>query len=241
MFTFEGYRQEEFLFEDHPAVIVFPSLPRPDRAAVFKMEYWGAFPAAELLMLQKGFHLIFIQNDNRWGDTPDLERKARFFRYVQEKYTLAPHCVAYGQSCGGLFAIKFSARYPELVSCIYADAPVLNYMSCPCGFGIAKQRPENPVADEILKALNLTMSELISYRDMPMDHLHELIENRIPVILVVGDSDGTVPYIENGYLLEKAYKEADVPLEVYLKPGCDHHPHGLEDPTPIADFIDRWA
>ena len=37
MFTFEGYRQEEFLFEDHPAVIVFPSLPRPDRAAVFKM------------------------------------------------------------------------------------------------------------------------------------------------------------------------------------------------------------
>lgn len=241
MFSFEGYKQEEFLFEDHPALIVFPHHPREDRQAVFKMEYWGAFPSAEELLLERGYHLIFIQNDNRWGDTPDLERKARYFQYMQKTYSLSSKCVAYGQSCGGLFAIKFAARYPEMVSCIYADAPVLNYMSCPCGFGIARKRAENPVPEEILKALNLTMSELISYQDMPMDHLDELIENKIPVILVAGDDDGTVPYIENGYLLEKAYKEAGVPLEVHLKPGCDHHPHGLEDPRPIADFIDRWA
>ena len=58
---------------------------------------------------------------------------------------------------------------------------------------------------------------------------------------VIGDSDTVVPYPENGYVLEKAYRAADIPLAVYGKEGCEHHPHGLEDPTPILDFIQKWA
>ena len=33
-----------------------------------------------------------------------------------------------------------------------------------------------------------------------------LIKNKIPVIVVSGDSDTIVPYTENGFLIEKAYK-----------------------------------
>ena len=72
---------------------------------------------------------------------------------------------------------------------------------------------------------------------MPMDKLPILVERRIPAVLVAGDSDQVVPYCENGILLERAYQQAGVPLEVYIKPGCDHHPHGLEDPTPALHFI----
>ncbi len=34
---------------------------------------------------------------------------------------------------------------------------------------------------------------------------------------------------------------ADSDLEVYIKPECGHHPHGLPDPEPIVDFIIRHS
>ena len=42
---------------------------------------------------------------------------------------------------------------------------------------------------------------------------------------------------ENGLLLQEAYEAAGLPLAVFIKPGCDHHPHGLADPTPVVEFI----
>jgi hypothetical protein len=38
-------------------------------------------------------------------------------------------------------------------------------------------------------------------------------------------------------MLERFYQENGLPLKVIGKPGCGHHPHGLEDVTPIVDFI----
>jgi hypothetical protein len=37
--------------------------------------------------------------------------------------------------------------------------------------------------------------------------------------------------------VERAYKDAGLPIEVYIKPGGNHHPHGIPDPQPIVDFI----
>lgn len=228
---------ENFKFEDHDAVVAIPKA-KPNGRLAIKTEYWGAFKATETALLDEGFHVCFIQNDNRWGTDVDLDRKARFIKHVNEKYN-TKKCVPVGMSCGGLFAIKLAAKYPELIECLYIDAPVLNYMSCPCGFGIGNPLSANH--EEILGALNLnSISELLSYREMPLDKLPILIENKIPVVMVAGDSDKLVPFIENGILLENAYKNTDIPLEVYIKPGCDHHPHGLQDPTPVVEFIKKY-
>ena len=234
-----GFVCEEFLFEEHNATIVFPSPDTCNGWLAIKTEYRDAFPeAAEIALLQNGFHLCFLQNDNRWGTNPDLDRKARFIRYVQTKYQLHSRCVPVGMSCGGLIAIKLAARYPELIQCLYLDAPVVNYMSCPCGFGVG-----NPLSDnlnEILNALHLkNLAELMAYREMPLDKLKELTPHKIPVVLVSGDSDTVVPFCENGLFVQQAYKDADVEIEVYIKPGGDHHPHGLPDNTPVVDFILR--
>ena len=39
-------------------------------------------------------------------------------------------------SCGGMHAVYIAAKYPEYVSLLYLDAPVLNLLSCPCGIGV---------------------------------------------------------------------------------------------------------
>ena len=236
-----GWRSEEFLFEGKQATVVFPEEGTANGRLALKTEYRDAFPkAAEIPLLKKGYHVCFLQNDNRWGVNVDLDRKARFVRYVQETYQLNDKVVPVGMSCGGLIAIKFAARHPELISCLYLDAPVLNYMSCPCGFGKAEVLGNGSGIPEILNALGMeSISELLGYREMPLDMLPKLIEEKIPVILVVGGEDKSVPYCENGLLLAEAYRKAGVELEVYMKPTCGHHPHGLEDPTPVVEFILR--
>ena len=62
----------------------------------------------------------------------------------------------------------------------------------------------------------------------------------IPLISVVGDVDTTVPYSENTALVEAQYKKLGGNITVLHKPGCNHHPHGLDDPTPVVNFIEKY-
>ena len=234
-YIWNGFHYDKVQFEDHDALIVYPK--QANGWLALKTEYWNAFPEAmEIPLLEQGFHLCFIKNDTRWGMDPDLDRQARFVRFVQQKLGLKEKCVPVGMSCGGLIAIKLAAKYPELIQCLYLDAPLLNYFSYPCGYGVVSPGPRDLL--EMLNALGLRkISELLCYREMPMHRLDALVASRIPAVMVVGDSDSVVPYCENGTLLEQAYKAAGIDLEVYTKIGGDHHPHGLEDPTPALQFI----
>jgi len=86
----------------------------------------------------------------------------------------------------------------------------------------------------------MTLADLISYREHPLDYIPKLVQHRIPVVLVSGDSDTVVNFEENGLFLKEAYEKEGIPLEVYIKEGADHHPHGLSDNSPIVEFILRY-
>lgn len=74
----------------------------------------------------------------------------------------------------------------------------------------------------------------------PVDQLAPLAKAGIPVISVCGDSDKVVPYSENMEVVRNRYARLGGLVEVILKPGCDHHPHSLDDPQPVVDFILRY-
>ena len=218
--------------------MVFPREGTANGRLMLKTVYWGAFPdAVEVPLLEQGFHLCFVKYESRWGRDEDLDRYAGLVRFVADKYALDKRVVPIGMSCGGLMAIKFAAKYPELVSCLYLDAPVLNYLSCPYGLGSKSYVKDETVA-ELLETLEMDgLSQLIGYREMPLDKIPQLIAHRIPVVLVAGGSDTVVPFHENGALLHKAYEQAGLECPTYIKPECDHHPHGLDDPTEVVAFI----
>ncbi len=233
-----GYEFEEFLFDGFPAAVVFPKKANEKKNFVLKTEYRDAFPeAAELPLLEAGWHVCCVKNKDRYGSDEVLDRQARFVEYVQREYGLAARCVPVGMSCGGLIAVKFATSYPHLVSCLYIDAPVVNYMSCPLGFGDS----EIHKWEEIMNSLSLSKAELLAYRDMPLDRIPLLVKHKIPIVMVSGDADKAAPYHENGVFIEKAYKEAGLPFELYIKPGGAHHPHGLPDPAPVLAFIKKHA
>ncbi len=234
---YNGFRRIDFTFEGQKAILVFPQQPNESKNWLLKTEYFSAFPGFEIEMLHRGWHLAFIENTTRWCLEEDLDRKKRFVDYICKEYGLYEKCVPVGMSCGGLIGSKFAAKYPECVSALYLDAPVMNFLSCPAGLGIA----ENSLYEEFYKATGMTISQLLSYRENPIDKMHLLLENKIPVVMVYGDSDTVVPYIENGALLEKYYRENGGVIEAYGKPGCGHHPHGLEDNTPIISFVEKYS
>lgn len=233
----KGFRRIDFLFEGKEAIIVFPNMATQKKNWLLKTEYFGAFQNFEIEMLHRGWHLVYVQNVTRWCLDEDLDRKDRFADFLHTEYGLSEKCVPVGMSCGGLIASKFAAKYPHCVSVLYLDAPVMNFLSCPAKVG----GQADEMLDEFIEAMGITLSQLLSYREHPIDKMPALLKNNIPIVLVYGDSDDVVPYHENGMLLEKYYKENGGTLLAIGKSGCGHHPHGLEDNTPIIEFVEKYS
>ena len=231
-----GFERLDFVFEGRSAILVRPKKAIGGNTWLFKTEYFGAFPRFELDMLERGYHVAHVKNTTRWCLQEDTDVKPRFADFLISEFGLNKKCVPVGMSCGGMQAVYFAAKYPEYVAAMYIDAPVLNLVSCPCGVGKATDR----LYDEFKRATNKTVEDLINYRNHPIDHVGELIDANIPVFLVCGDSDRTVPYEENGKELARIYRERGGIIEEILKKDCDHHPHSLEDTTPIRDFVEKY-
>jgi pimeloyl-ACP methyl ester carboxylesterase len=64
-----------------------------------------------------------------------------------------------------------------------------------------------------------------------------LAEAGIPILHVVGDADEAVPVAENTAIVEARYRALGGRVEVIHKPGVGHHPHGLQDPTPMVEWV----
>ncbi len=231
-----GYERLDFQLLGRRAILVCPKEPRPDGKWLLKTEYFGAFPAFELDMLERGYHVAHIDNVTRWCLPEDTDAQAALCRFLAEEKGLCERCMTVGMSCGGMQSVYLAAKYPQYVAAMYLDAPVLNLLSCPCGLGMGTNR----LFEEFHRATGKTISDLLNFREHPIDMVDGILKSGIPAILVCGDSDGVVPYEENGRCLAEKYKASGVPFEEYLKEGCDHHPHGLEDRSPLIRFAENY-
>ncbi|MBQ3235306.1 MAG: hypothetical protein IJA97_04000 [Clostridia bacterium] len=235
-FDYFNYEAYTFEFDGLSAIIVKPSV-KPNGKWVLKTEYFDAFPDTQNEFLDRGYYLLFNQNYNGWATDRDLVRKGAFIEFVSREFNLENKCIPIGMSCGGLYACKLTAKFPYLIDVLYLDAPVMNLLSCPCDLGVAKSN----IFDSFFNATGKTKSEMLSYRDNPIDTMDVLLKNDIPVVLVAGGSDVIVPYEENGAIFEKFYKENGGRIKVYIKPECNHHPHGLEDYKKVVDDVEAYS
>lgn len=230
-YHYDGIRHIEFKFKNKTCIALMnEDETKRNGKTVFKTEYFSAFPELQNQMVRYGYTLIFIENRNRWGTPDQLNDQYEFIKYATRELGISEKVITIGMSCGGMMSVFLAANHPECVEGLYIDAPVMNFLSCPARFGNAPDVHDD-MWQEFENAWHMTKQELLTFRGHPIDALDRLVENKIKIYMAYGDSDKTVPYEENGIVLEKKYRECGLENLLYIdkKEGVDHHPHGPSD------------
>jgi hypothetical protein len=230
-----GYDIVEFNFKGVNAKIVVPENANEGKHWIWRTQFWGEEPQVDIALLEKGFHLAFVEVKNLYGSKTAVDRLDGFYDFVVKNFHLNKKVVLEGLSRGGLDAFNWASLNTDKVFCIYADAPVIDLKSWPLGLGKGTGSPEDVAS--CLEAYQLTEDELRDLKETPLYTCIKLAEARIPLIHVCGDKDEVVPFEENTFLLAEKYEAAGGEIKIIIKKGGSHHPHSLEDPKPIVDFI----
>jgi pimeloyl-ACP methyl ester carboxylesterase len=233
--SWNGYDHYDFVVDGRNCLVVAPMAAALGKPWIWRTEFFGHEPQADLALLAKGFHAVYIDVQNMYGAPVALRHMDVFYDQLTERYGLAKKTVLEGFSRGGLFAFNWAAAHPDRIACIYADAPVCDFKSWPGGKGKGSGSPGD--WQNLLKVYGLTQDEALAYKLNPVDNLAPLAKAGVPLLHVVGDADDAVPLDENTAIVEQRYKQLGGQITVIVKKGVGHHPHSLKDPTPIVDFI----
>ena len=239
-----GHERHRFRFEGADAWVVVPETSLPGNPWTWCMMFPDAFTmrCAAPQLVAKGFHHAFLDVGNTFGAPPAVEKLARF-RAELVRRGLGPRPALIGISRGGLYAHRFAAEHPDEVSVIYGDAGVCDVRSWPGGRAAGRAGRGSPGDWAEMKRLYGFADDAAAsaWKGNPIDTLAPLANAGIALIHVVGDADDVVPPAENALVVERRYRELGGTVEVIHKPGVGHHPHGLDDPAPVIDFIIRHA
>lgn len=230
----EGYDRYDFTLLGRQATVVVPKTVAAGSPWIWRPAFFGAFPSVDKELLNQGFHVVYDDLTHLYASPRSMELGDKFYDVMCQYYHLSPKVTLEGFSRGGYFVFNWAARNPGKVACIYADAPVCDIFSWP-------GRKEKDLWNGFLNEWNLKDAEVTpDFKGNVMKHVDELVKAHIPVISVCGGKDKTVPYNENMQQVRDAYQNKGGVVELILKPDCDHHPHSLENPEPVVDFIKRY-
>lgn len=234
---FHGYSCHEFEHNGVACKVVPPKTIAEGKPWIWRARFWGHEPQTDLALLNKGYHVVYCDVAGLFGSPKAVQRWNSFYDYLTTSHQFHSQCLIEGMSRGGLISLNWAIANPQKVKAVYLDAPVCDFKSWPGGLKTSKGSPQN--WQQCLEAYELTHEQALSYSGNPIDSLSSLAKQNVPILVVVGDADEVVPVSENTALLNERYKKLGGSIQVHHKPGVGHHPHSLEDPTLIVDFLLR--
>lgn len=227
-----GCERYDFKFKERDAIVVVPKQAALGNPWIWRPAFFDAFPSVDKALLEKGFHVAYYDVTHMYGSPRGIALGTDFYHYMTDSLNLSPKVTLEGFSRGGLYAINWAAKNTDKIACIYIDAPVCDVFSWP-----GRKHPE--LWNGLLKEWDLTDAEMKHFKGNPIDNLAPIAAAHIPIISVCGDADKVVPFKENMDIIRSRYLALGGPVELIIKPGIDHHPHSLENPEPVVDFILR--
>ena len=214
------------MYEYQHTKVVVPRKVAAGRPWVWRARFFDLKPKFDVAMLDQGYHVVYCDVTNLFGSPKAVQRWDEFYTTLRTQHELAEKAVLEGMSRGGLIMYNWAIANPDKVAVIYGDAPVMDFKSWPGAWD-----------NRVLQAYDFkNLKEALAYEGNPIDNLEPLAKAGIPIIHVVGDLDNIVPVAENTAPAEKKYRAMGGTFEVIHKPNAKHD-HGLEDPTPLVDFV----
>ncbi|MDD4920847.1 MAG: GDSL-type esterase/lipase family protein [Bacteroidales bacterium] len=228
--VWNGYDKYDFKINGRDAIAVAPKTAAAGNPWIWRPAFFSAFPSVDKALLEKGYYVVYYDLTHLYGSPNAIDLGTKFYDYMVKYYGFSPKVTVEGFSRGGLFAINWAAKNTEKVACVYVDAPVCDVFTWP-------GKKSTKLWADLLAEWKITEDQIATSKVNSIDNLEPLAKAGISIILVCGDSDKTVPYEQNSAVLNARYKALGGNIQMIVKKGCDHHPHSLEDPTPVVDFI----
>lgn len=225
-----GHDRYDFTYNGREAIVVAPQKAAKGNPWIWRPAFFGAFASVDSALLEKGFHVAYYDLTHLYGSPRAVRLGNSFYQNMTSAYGLSPKVTLEGFSRGGLLAFNWAAQNADKVACIYVDAPVCDVLSWP-------GRDRADLWSDLLDEWQLADADMADFKGNPIDNLAPIAAAKIPLISVCGDSDKVVPYRQNMAVVRDRYMALGAPVQVIVKPGCDHHPHSLSDPEPVVDFI----
>lgn len=232
----EGKRVERFTWNDRNAIIVFPDHPKEGNPWIWRTEFFGLFAQTDKYMCDRGWFVVWVDIAEEYGSARSIEVMHAFHAYLTKEYGLSSRAVPFGFSRGALCATEYALTYPESVDKLYLDAPLLDFTCFPGPNG------KNPCLPALwahcLEAHQMTEEEAFAHT-MPAKRGAELAKKQIPIIIVTGDDDQSVPFFEVTYPFMRDFQTNGGDLLLIMKPGCGHHPHSTHHPECVMAFLEN--
>jgi len=230
-----GFERYDFEIDGRKTLVVLPAEPALGKPWIWRAEFFDHRPETDETLVKRGFHLVYMDVGNTFGCPDAMAHWEVLYAFLTER-GLSKKPALEGLSRGGLYVYNWAAAHPDKVSCIYGDNPVCDFKSWPGGKGKGPGSPDDWKA--LIACYHFeSEAQALAYAKNPIDNLKPLADAKIPVLHLCGDADEVVPFEENTLVLKARYEKMGGEFSLIVKKGFKHHPHGLDDPTPIVEFI----
>ena len=191
----------------------------------------------QLTLVRRGFHVVCASPSVVLGAPDPQGVWDSVYREMTGKYGLSQHVALMGVSREGLPMARWAAANPGKVSCLYLDKAVCDFKSWPGGkLGFGQGSPKD--WQSLLEVYRFASeAEALAFTQNPVDLAPKLAADNVAIIYLTGAKDDVVPYAENGARMKAHYDTLGGTFTVIRREAEGHHPHGLDDPTPVVDFI----
>lgn len=241
--TWNGFQKDSFKVADRDAYLVVPNEVAQGSPWVWRARFPNYHPEIDIRLLEKGFHVAYIDVAGLFGSPQAVEIGDAFYAHLMSNQRLAPKPALEGVSRGGLFVYNWAVRNPDKVSCIYCDTPVCDIKSWPAGSG--QGIGHQPSWKQCAAAYGMTTDEAMEFKGNPLDHAKEIALAKIPLMHIVSESDRVVPATENTYALQKRLQDHRFPMEIIsIEQGTEEsNGHHFEHPDPdrVTQFVVEHA
>ena len=207
-----------FEVDGHKAFIIAAPEPAKDKPWLWYAPTLPGLPGAGHQwyferMLKAGISIAGIDLGEVRG-SPASNAKFSAFRDEMVRRGFSPKPVLLGQSRGGLMMLSWATQNPDKVTAFTGIYPVCNLTSWPM---------KNSKA-AVLADYGLPEAELLANlsRFNPLENLRGLLEKRVPIFIVHGDSDTVVPLTDNGEIVKQRYEAGGGTVTVKVIPGEGH-------------------
>lgn len=229
--------------------VVCPKNAAPGKPWMWRSMFWGGTSGAvgrvtkgDLQLIEDGYHVVIAPGDvsghPKGNDVIDAA-----YDTLTKDYGFSKTLSMASMSRETLALFRWASANPEKVESLYVDNGVCNVNSWPGGKRVPGSGSKGSGAPKSWELLKKTYGfesdeEALAAKVSPIDLLEPLAKAGVPILMVCGTKDVTVPYEENGAIMKERYEELGGSIQIIFE-DKGHHPHGLVDPEPVIEFIKK--